>query len=272
MIALSGPCRYNRLCIFMASAFKTQIFGLALLAALASTARAQQTVLLDPARGGDEAGASIADHATEKIVTLNLAERIAPLLRARGFNVVLTREADVNVSNDARAALANGSNAIACVVLHATGSGTGVHLWTSALKPGSMPAAVPWNAAQAPYVSASQQLAEQLRDAFSRSKLTVSAGQTWVRPLDNMMCPAVAIEVAPEADGTAADDVHYQTHLAEALAGALLFWRGHVPALPQPVAPPAQPSPSPQPSGQPAPNPAGSATGKAPSAPAGARQ
>ena len=216
---------------------------------LPQPAPSPQTILIDPARGGSEDGARVAEHAVEKDVTLGLAEKIGSLLRARGFNVVFTRESDVSVSNEERAATANTSNAIACVLLHATGSGSGVHLWTSALNPQPMPEALAWDTAQAPFVPASQKLAEELRDALSRSHLTVSAGRTWVRPLDNMLCPAVAIEVAPEKDGTTPDDSSYQSHIAEALAGAMLFWRGHVPPRPQPPAPSPALSPAPSASG-----------------------
>ncbi len=187
------------------------------------------TILLDPARGGTEDGARIDDHTPEKQVTLDLANHLRALLNARDFNVVVTREADVTVSNDARAALANQSKPIACLLLHATAAGKGLHLFTSSLQQTApQTVAVPWDEAQAPFAQRSQRLENELSTAFGRAKVPVSSGHTWIRPLDNMQCPAVALEIAPEPDGTTASNHNYQTRIADTIAGALLFWRGHL--------------------------------------------
>lgn len=186
------------------------------------------TVLLDPARGGTEDGAHIDEHTTEKQVTLDLANRLRALLNARDFNVVVTRDADVTMTNDARAAVANQSKPVACLLLHATAAGKGLHLFTSALpQVAPQTVAVPWDEAQAPFADRSQRLEGELSTAFGRSKIAVSSGRTWVRPLDNMQCPAVAIEIAPDGEGATAADHGYQNRIAETIAGALLFWRGH---------------------------------------------
>lgn len=217
----------------------------------ATAAPAQQSlILLDPARGGSESGARIGDRVEEKQVTLDLAGRLASLLRARGFAVELTREADTDMTNDARAALANTTHPIACVLLHATASGTGVHLFTSANRqsqpaPGSP---VRWDEAQAAYVERSRALRSDLQQAFQRAKIAVSAGQTWMRPLDNMQCAAVAVEVAPRNGSTGADSESYQTQIANAVAGSLLQWQGQVASMTPPEPPPpAAPAPKPKP-------------------------
>jgi N-acetylmuramoyl-L-alanine amidase len=220
----------------------------------AATASAQQPlVLLDPARGGSEGGAHIADRVEEKQVTLTTAERLSSLLRARGFAVEMTRDGDTDASSDARAALANTTHPIACILLHSTAVGTGVHLYTTSL-PQSVDAGNPaaiavWDSAQAAYADRSRALASELSTAFTRSKIPVSSGQTWMRPLDNMQCPAVAVEVSPQKNGVGADDTTYTGHVVDVVAGALLFWRGKVasltpqpPAPPQPVQPPAAPA------------------------------
>lgn len=203
------------------------------------TAQQRLTIVLDPARGGSEYGTRIDGHAYEKQVTLDLANRLRSLLNARDFNVVLTREGDTIVSNDARATVANQSKPIACLLLHTTGSGTGLHLFTSSLTatpPGT--SAVLWDEAQAPFVQRSQRLSNEFSTAFSRSRIPVSSARTWMRPLDNMQCPAVAIEIAPGADGTKSSDRAYQTRIADAIAGAMLFWRGHQDIVDSIVPPP----------------------------------
>ena len=211
-----------------------------------TTACAQQSlVLLDPARGGTESGALVADRVDEKTATLRLASRIGFLLKARGFTVEMTRDGDTDVPNDARAALANTTHPIACVLLHATGTGIGIHLYTTTLHQSNVDSARPvsWDEAQAAYADRSHALADELTTAFTRSKLPVSSGQTWIRPLDNMQCPAVAVEMSPMKDGTTADDTTYQGHVADVIAGAMIFWRSRVQqvapqtATPAPVAP-----------------------------------
>ncbi len=221
------------------------------------------TILIDPARGGKEDGARINEHTSEKQVTLDVANRLRSLLSARDFDVVLTRDGDVQVSNDARATLANQAKPIACILLHATAAGKGMHLFTTSLtqagqqgagqtgvgQTGALPGyAVPWDEAQGPFVQRSQRLANELTTAFGRAKIAVSSGRTWIRPLDNMECPAVAVEIAPGSDGETAADRAYQTRIVDTIAGAMLFWRGHTDVVqsivpPQPVVEPRSTEP-----------------------------
>ena len=79
---------------------------------------------------------------------------------------------------------------------------------------------------QTAYAERSRALRDDLKSAFPRSKIAASVGQTWMRPLDNMECPAVAVEVAPGKNGTLADDTSYQAQISSAIANTLLVWRG----------------------------------------------
>ncbi len=200
-------------------------------------------ILLDPARGGSDGGAHIGDRVEEKQVTLDLAQHLASLLRARGFTVEMTRDADVDATNDARAALANTTHPIACILLHATPVGRGVHLYTTSLHQSMVAtsAAVRWDEAQAVFADRSRALRADLKAAFPRSKIPVSAGQTWMRPLDNMQCPAVAVEIGPQDEDTTAEDNGYQGQISSAIANTLLLWRNKVASL----APPEPPAPVP---------------------------
>lgn len=198
-------------------------------------------VLLDPARGGAESGPRIADRTPEKQVTLDLAGRLASLLRARGFTVALTRDADTDVTSDARAAMANNLHPIACILLHATPSGRGVHLYTTSLHQKVVPSGFPvrWDEAQAAYTDRSRSLANDVKLALQHSKVAASSGQTWLRPLDNMQCPAVAVEVAPQREGNGAENNSYQALISNALANTLLQWRGKVGSMAPPEPQPA---------------------------------
>jgi N-acetylmuramoyl-L-alanine amidase len=210
------------------------------------------TIVIDPAHGGADNGSRISDNIVEKDVTLALAFRLRSLLTARGFNVVLTR-ADDKATNtnppfapltlDDRAGIANHERASACIFLHATSSGSGVHIYTSELTPapGELTAA-PWLTLQAPWVTQSQHLAGRIADALNRSRIPLVDGYASIRPVDSTACPALVFELAPRTDDPdSINDDSYQQSVAQAAANALILWKDAV--LPPPrVAPPAPPS------------------------------
>jgi N-acetylmuramoyl-L-alanine amidase len=216
------------------------------------------TIVIDPAHGGADNGARISDATVEKDVTLALALRLRSLLAARGFNVVLTRDDDTAnekaapfapLTLDDRAGIANHERASACLLLHATPSGAGVHLYTSELPPAAAePVAGPWLTAQAAWVAQSQQLATRISDALTRSHLPLIDASASVRPLDSLACPALVVELAPGADDPdSINDVNYQQRVARAITGALTFWKdaAHPPShlSPQATASPARNQP-----------------------------
>ena len=87
-------------------------------------ARARIKIVLDPGHGGDDPGAE--GFAIEKTVTLDLAERVAGLLRQRlGAEVVLTRERDQTLPLKERTARANAEGADLFVSIHANANPTG---------------------------------------------------------------------------------------------------------------------------------------------------
>ena len=128
-----------------------------------------------------------------------------------------------------------------------------MHLYTTSLRQTvvAATAAVRWDEAQAVYADRSRALREDLKAAFPRSKIAVSAGQTWMRPLDNMQCPAVAIEVSPQKEGTTAEDNGYQAQISSAVANTLLLWRNKVASLAPPEPTPPAPVVAPKPVAKP---------------------
>ena len=217
-------------------------------------------VFLDPAHGGDDSGARISTRAGEQLlekdVTLALANRLRFQLTSLGLTVLSTREADQpapaasgapaipsTLTTDARAGLANHVHPFACIVLHATSAGApGIHLITSALPPPppvdeSAIAPIPWDSAQAAFLPQSQRLASELASALTHAGLAVHASRASIRPLDNLTCPAILIELAPLPSASVADS-GYQARVAQTIATALIFWRGHA----EPDLPPADPS------------------------------
>jgi len=187
-------------------------------------------VILDAAHGGDDAGGQLASGQTEKTVTLALSVKLRSLLSARGFQVVTTRESDTTVTADHRAEIANRVTARACLSLHASDSGSGVHLFASSLAPADSARFVPWKTAQTAWITRSLALTGALNSSLQQAGFGVTLARTALPGVDSMACPAVAIELAPERDAShtvksAPDDPAYQSRVAEALAAALLVWR-----------------------------------------------
>jgi len=186
----------------------------------------RSVIFLDPAHGGPDTGAHLPNNLLEKDL----------ILASNGFTMVSTREIDptVTFTTDQRAEIANRAHPIACLIVHATDSGSGVHVVTSALAPDNfeeLHAPIPWNTAQAASVSQSLSLANEIGLALQHAKLPVILTRASVRPLDNVTCPAVAIEIAPLApagsDPTPISDAAYQQNIAQALVAALVSWRNH---------------------------------------------
>lgn len=187
------------------------------------------TVLLDPAHGGADTGAMLDAATTEKSYTLALANRLHGMLYARGIRSILTRDSDVALDNSARATVANRSQASACILLHATATGNGVHLFTSSLptvtEADARRAFLPWQTAQAAYETASLRLESDVDGELTRQHIPVLLARTSLMPLDSMGCPAVAIEIAPFDANTPLADPAYQQKIVDALTAALAAWR-----------------------------------------------
>ena len=206
-------------------------------------------VVLDASHGGVDGGSRIGDSLQEKEITLAFAFKLRSLLTARGFTVVMTRDTDAAapannpgspLTLDDRAGIANHARASACLLIHATGSGTGVHLYTSELDatPGEA-TVLPWLTAQTAWVDQSKKLAEALSAALKRSHFPLVSSSASIRPVDSMTCPALVLELAPQNgdDETTIKDTAYQQQIAEAIAATLVFWKNQVQA-PVKLAPP----------------------------------
>lgn len=211
----------------------TATHGFSQAASVPSAPATRFVVVLDAAHGGDDAGANLEDQ-PEKAFNLAMSIRLRSLLQARGISVITTRESDATVDPVRRAEIANHAGAQACLSLHASETGAGVHLYTSPLAPRKPELFEPWQTAQAAWVSRSVALEGVLNSALQHAGLTVILGRVATPALDSMTCPAVAVEIAPGhqaggASGTSVSgslaDPQYQAQVANALAGALLEWR-----------------------------------------------
>jgi N-acetylmuramoyl-L-alanine amidase len=208
-------------------------------------------IVIDPAHGGSDGGAQLADGAVEKDVTLAFAQRLRPLLVAQGFTVVSTRDSDPAdvLAADQRAGTANHTRPLACLLLHAAASGSGVHVATSSLEPAGdgPPRVLRWNNAQAGTLAVSLRLANEVGLALSNAHLPVVLLRASVPPIDSLTCAAVVLEIAPltpaEGSRLAVTDAAYQQRVAEATAQGLASFRTHNAPAPSAL-PPSPPPPA----------------------------
>ena len=186
-------------------------------------------VVLDAAHGGDDPGGKL-ETQLEKDFTLALSVRLRSLLTARGVPVVTTREADAAVDANRRAEIADHASAQACLSLHASESGSGIHLFASSLAP-AQPGRIPaWKTAQAAWLTRSLALAGVLNSVLLHDGFPVTLGRTALPTIDSMTCPAIAIEISPDhalntKTKIGLDDTGYQARVAEAIAAAMLEWK-----------------------------------------------
>lgn len=195
----------------------------------ATTVKPQFVIVLDAAHGGTDTGAHLESHLDEKDLVLELSIRLRSMLAARGISVITTRETDITLPPAKRAALTNAHKPTACLILHASDSGSGIHLFTSSLPPAAPTTFLPWDQAQAAYLQQSLRWTAEINTAMTHAGVPVTLGRTAMQPLDNMTCPAAAVEVAPlTKDGAitaALTDADYQSRILAALAAAVEAWR-----------------------------------------------
>ena len=190
-------------------------------------------ILLDPAHGGSDVGGILGSDGEEKNFNLAFATRLQGLLVAKGFTVILTHlDTDNDFSADQRVEIANRSKAVACLLLHASVTGHGVHLFTSSLTQSSIAdqgrqdsSITPWDLAQTASLPRSLQLANELATALNGQRVPLVVARASVTPIDSLVCPAVAVEIAPATSSRGLSDDAYQQQVASSLVTALGYWR-----------------------------------------------
>jgi N-acetylmuramoyl-L-alanine amidase len=180
--------------------------------------------VVDPAHGGDERGAALTDSLVEKDVTLGFARLLRHELQIRGFAVVMLRDGDGTLTLDQRAAAANVARAGIYITLHADSEGSGARVFTALLPVEGPSNGVfhPWNAAQAQALPVSRIVSAAILVEMKKREFPVRASSASLRPLNNVSMPAVAVELAPGADGVAdLTSANYQQRAAAAIADAV---------------------------------------------------
>jgi N-acetylmuramoyl-L-alanine amidase len=191
--------------------------------------------VVDAAHGGDERGAALTDTLAEIDVTLGFARLLRHELEIRGFAVQMSRDGDSSVPLDQRAGAANAAQAVVYISLHAASQGSGAHVYTALLPTEGDSKSVfrAWNGAQAQALPVSSVVAAAVVNQLQIRKMSARSSSASLRPLNNVLMPAVAVELAPGADGIAdLTSATYQQQVAAAIADAIVSVRDRLGAQP----------------------------------------
>jgi N-acetylmuramoyl-L-alanine amidase len=82
-----------------------------------------RTVVIDAGHGGYDRGAHAIRGMDEKMLTLDVAQRLKPLLEARGYHVIMTRTSDIFIPLGGRTAISNAHSDAAFVSIHCNWAG-----------------------------------------------------------------------------------------------------------------------------------------------------
>ncbi len=192
-------------------------------------------IVIDPGHGGIESGAVLNPTLLEKDVTLAFARRLRQELNARGISVQLVREADGAFSADQRAAAANAARPALYIAIHATSQGTGMRIYTAALSSGedNRGPFVSWQEAQSASLARSRAVQQQMTASIQKTGFPLRSLSASLRPLNNLLIPAVAIEIAPTTGNVSQlASADYQQMVSAAVANSVASVRGKLESAP----------------------------------------
>jgi len=191
-------------------------------------AQGYRTIIIDPGHGGLEVGAEGQNGTLEKDITLSLSLKLKAIIeRNLAYRVVLTRDRDVDIPLERRAAIANNEQAFLFVSIHANGfpgsKARGAETYFLNINATDEEARrlafmennsteldqiqgdaeddikmILWDMAQANYLKQSSQMAELIQNELNTLRDTRNRGvkQAPFKVLTGVACPAVLVEVA----------------------------------------------------------------------------
>ncbi|HZM16473.1 MAG TPA: N-acetylmuramoyl-L-alanine amidase [Candidatus Krumholzibacteria bacterium] len=199
--------------------------------------RGCSVLLLDAGHGGDDAGVR-GSGLVEKDLTLELANRLRPQLEAAlPLRVELLRSSDRSITDERRAELANKSGGDILVSLHCNGAFSpgasgfevlfvGPHTVGNRAQTAAAGNFLPWQNAQGPYATRSQQLAQVLQTELGKRLSLPNRGarEANLTFLRGVAMPAVVVEVGFLTNAGEAGTLQspeYATQLAAGIAAAV---------------------------------------------------
>jgi len=195
-------------------------------AARASTSVSRRYfAVVDASHGGNDRGEALSATLAEKDVTVAFARRLRQELENRGISTLVLRDSDANLSLDERAFYANTTHAAVYVALHAASNGHGVRLYTALLPYAGEDDRGPfrsWTNAQSSSISLSRAAAASVAAELKKQQVAVRTLTAPLRPLNNIVTAAIAVEVAPPAsDLSQLTSPGYQQLVAGAVANGI---------------------------------------------------
>jgi N-acetylmuramoyl-L-alanine amidase len=223
-----------------------------------SASQGRRFIVIDPGHGGMEVGAQGKFGSLEKNITLDIAFKLKNIIeRNMAFNVVLTRDKDVEVDLDSRAAIANNNRAFLFISIHINSSfrknARGSETYFLSLNATDREARrlaylennstdfeeqiesesqddikmILWDMAQAAYLRQSSRFAEFIQQELNALLGTRNRGvkQAPFKVLAGVACPAVLVEVAfisnPEEEKQLLTEA-FQNNVAQAVYRGLV--------------------------------------------------
>jgi N-acetylmuramoyl-L-alanine amidase len=187
-------------------------------------APAPSLVIIDAAHGGSETGALLNPAIPEKDVTLTFARRLRQELAVRGVSSTVIRDGDATLSTEQRAAMVNSARPGLYICMHASSLGSGLRIY-AAMIPADGDNRGPfmnWRTAQAAVGSRSLWIQQQITTAIRNTGFPARTLPATLRPLNNIVVPAIAVEVAP-TNGNVLQlaSTDYQQMVCASLANAI---------------------------------------------------
>jgi N-acetylmuramoyl-L-alanine amidase len=181
-------------------------------------------VVVDPSHGGEDKGVTLSTRLFEKDITLAFARELRKELDDRGIAARLLRENDISLPIDKRAEITNSHHNIVYIGVHAGRPGMGVRVYSASL-PGASASAgpfVPWSVAQSGALPRSRILMKAVVSELQRKKLQAIGLDAPLRPLNNIIAPAIAVELASyTGDAGSTDNQKIQSAVASSIATAI---------------------------------------------------
>jgi N-acetylmuramoyl-L-alanine amidase len=184
--------------------------------------------VVDASHGGDDHGETLSATLLEKDVTIALARSLRQELESRGIPTLVLRDSDANLSLDQRAIFTNTDHAAIYIAVHAASNGHGVRVYTALLPFDGDDRGTfrNWSTAQHASLPLSQSAAAAVAAEFQRRQIPVRTLTAPLRPLNNVLGPAIAVEVAPQgSDSSQLTAPDYQQLVTSAVATAIAATR-----------------------------------------------
>lgn len=192
--------------------------------------------VVDASHGGNDRGEALSSTLAEKDVTVVFARRLRQELENRGIPTLVLRDSDANLSLDERAFYANTTHAAVYVALHAASNGRGVRLYTALLPYAGEEDRGPfrsWTSAQQSSVPLSQAAVASVAAELRKQQVAVRTLIAPLRPLNNIVTAAIAVEIAPSAsDLSQLTSPEYQQLVTSAVANGIAAVRAQLGAAP----------------------------------------